>query len=69
MMKRLFLLLTGIWAFVFIANGLTKENGLGQGDLMLALAPLAVGWLIVRGGRFVVTGSPMKRPRAIPYRP
>jgi hypothetical protein len=57
MLKRLYLLLSGTWAFVFIANGATKEGGIGTGDVAIALGPFAIAWLVGCGFRFVVTGS------------
>jgi hypothetical protein len=57
-LRRLYLLLSGVWALVFLANGATKEDGVGRGDVLLAIAPAATGWLLIRAGRFVVTGSP-----------
>jgi hypothetical protein len=57
MLKRLGWVLAGVWAAVFLANGATKVDGIGRGDVMLAAAPLAIGWLLLQAGRFVVTGS------------
>lgn len=57
MLKRALLLLAALWAFAFLANGATKSDGIGRGDVMLALAPLVIGWLLRQAGRFVVTGT------------
>ena len=40
MLKRLWWVLSVLWAFVFIANGLTKEHGLQAPDIAIAGAPL-----------------------------
>lgn len=68
MLKRALLLLAALWAFAFLANGATKSDGIGRGDVMLAFAPLVIGWLCARGGRFVVTGSPVRPSGPVPYR-
>lgn len=57
MLKRAGLLIAGVWAVVFLANGASKARGIAEGDVWLALAPFAIGWLMVRAGRFVATGS------------
>jgi hypothetical protein len=53
---------------VFPLNGSTKLSGIGAGDVSLAFAPLVIGWPLARAARFVVTGSALKRSRAVPYR-
>lgn len=69
MLKRAWIVVAGGWAAIVLYAGTTRSDGIMEKDLILALAPIAVGWLLARAGRFVVTGSPIKRPRAIPYRP
>jgi len=54
MLKRAFFVFAVLWAGVFLANGATKVNGIGEGDVWLALAPVTIGWLLVRAGRFVL---------------
>jgi hypothetical protein len=63
MIRRAFYLIAGLWALVFLANGASKLDGIREGDVWLACAPFAIGWLLVRAGRFVVTGSPARRVR------
>jgi hypothetical protein len=54
--KRLWLVLSIAWALAFIGNGLTKEAGIQNVDVFLALFPLIAGAIAWRLGRFVVTG-------------
>lgn len=68
MLKRLWLLIVGLWAAVFLWNGSTRLNGVLPGDVALALAPLIIGWLLVLAARFVVTGTVAKTPQAVPWR-
>ena len=68
MLTRLWLVIAGAWAMVFPFNGSTKLSGIGAGDVSLAFAPLVIGWPLARAARFVVTGSALKRSRAVPYR-
>ena len=41
MLRRLWFVLAGLWAGVFLANGATKDRGVGGWDVALGLAPLA----------------------------
>ncbi len=43
MLKRAWCLLALAWAGVFLANGATKERGIGAGDIYLAFAPMVIG--------------------------
>jgi hypothetical protein len=56
-LKRAWFLIAGLWALVFLANGATKAHGVGLGDVLLAIAPLAIGFLLLIAVRFVATGS------------
>lgn len=67
MLKRAWLLVSIVWALVFLWNGSTKLDGVGDGDVMMAAAPLAIGWLLVKSLRFIATGS-FRKPRTILYR-
>lgn len=69
MLKRLFTLLAAAWAAAFLANGSTRATGIMPGDVALALAPLAIGWVVVRGARFVATGSFRRLPAYRVYKP
>jgi hypothetical protein len=64
MLKRLWWVLSVLWAFVFIANGLTKEHGLQAPDIAIAGAPLVGAAALAAIARYVVTG----RWRARKYR-
>lgn len=68
MLKRAWLLIAGVWALVFLAAGTTREHGIKSLDVGIAVAPLIAGWLLARGMRFIVTGTAVKPPRAVPYR-
>jgi hypothetical protein len=68
MLKRLYLLLSTLWAIAFLLNGSTKLTGIGTGDLILALAPLTIGWAVGRAALFVTTGS-FRRPALRVYKP
>lgn len=57
MLTRLWLVLSGGWAFVFLANGATKRDGPGAGDWFIALAPLLGALAIARAFLFVAHGS------------
>jgi hypothetical protein len=58
--RRGWFLVCAVWALAFLANGSTKVDGIGEGDVWLACAPFACGWLLVRATRFVLTGSPRR---------
>jgi hypothetical protein len=70
MLTRAWLLVSGVWALLCLWGGANRADGSGieQKDLVLALAPFVLGWLLALAVRFVITGSVMKRPRAVPYR-
>lgn len=55
MVLRAWLLLSALWALAFIANGLTKEH-ITALDYMIALGPLVLGYVALRGLRFIVQG-------------
>jgi hypothetical protein len=60
MLRRFSLLLCGLWAAVFLLNGATKAGWIGRGDLLLAVAPLAIGLLLREFAHFVVSGIPRR---------
>jgi hypothetical protein len=66
MLKRGWYLIAGVWALLCLWGGANRGDGSGieQKDVILAFAPLVVGWVIARAMRFVVTGSPAK-PRGV----
>jgi hypothetical protein len=65
MLKRVWLLCCLLYEErVFILNGTTKVNGIGEGDMWLAVAPFAIWRLLAIAARFVVTGSTAAPPRA-----
>ena len=43
MVKRLWFVLSMLWAVVFLGNGMTKVSGIQAGDVSLALFPLIGG--------------------------
>jgi len=43
MLKRLWRVLSVLWAIMFVANGLTKEHGLQAPDIGIAGGPMAGG--------------------------
>jgi len=55
MLKRLWRVLSLLWAFVFIADGLTKEHGLQPPDLGIAGAPLVGAAALAAIARYIVT--------------
>ena len=57
MIKRLWLLLSVIWALLFLINGDTKANGIQLADLELATVPFVAGLVLVFGLRFVLFGT------------
>ena len=57
MLKRLWLLISVVWALVFLLSGTTRVVGILPDDIALAAAPFVIGWLFARAARFVVTGS------------
>lgn len=65
MLRRLFLLLTGLWALACLWGGANRGDGSGieQKDVVLAFAPMAFGWFVSYAARFVITGSVRKQPR------
>jgi hypothetical protein len=62
MFKRAWFVIAALWALAFLANGATKVNGIGEGDVMLAFAPAILGWVGWRLLRFVVLGSVRSAP-------
>lgn len=68
MLKRLWVMLASVWAFVFLANACTKIDGPGWGDLFLAAAPLIAGLLAMRAGRWVAFGPAPARTEARPWK-
>ena len=70
MLKRAWLLCSGIWAALCLWGGANRGSGSGieEKDVYLALAPLVLGWLLALAVRFIITGSFVKAPRAVPYR-
>jgi hypothetical protein len=56
MVKRLWFVLSMLWAVVFIGNGLTKVDGLQTGDVMMAVAPLIAGQVLIALALWVVRG-------------
>jgi hypothetical protein len=69
MLKRAWLLLSGVWALLVLYGGSTRGEGIMEKDLVLGFAPLVLGWLLARGTRYVVTGTPVKPARAVFRRP
>jgi hypothetical protein len=64
MLKRLFLLLAGIWAMCCIAPEILSDHGnLTPKVLMIGLTPFVLIWLFCVALRFVVTGSFREQPR------
>ena len=61
MLKRAWALLAGMWALVFLWKGSTKIDGIGRGDVMLALAPMLIGWLLLLAVRFVAPGPTLRK--------
>lgn len=57
MIARAWFLLSCVWAFAFIGNGLTKAHGLGGVDIGLAAAPFAVPIVLALAFRFITTGT------------
>lgn len=69
MLKRLWLLLSSLWLLLCLYGGSTRpDGGLMDKDLWLGFAPFIIGWLVAKGLRFVVTGSPLKPRGPVPYR-
>jgi len=65
MLKRAWLLGSGIWAALCLWSGANRGNGGGieEKDVYLALAPLAIGGLLGLAIRFVITGAFVKSYR------
>jgi hypothetical protein len=61
MLRRLWFVLAGTWAALFLFNGFTKVDGPRPLDFLLAFAPV----LILRVLRFIVWGP---KPRVVVYR-
>jgi len=62
MLKRLWFLLSTLWALTFLIAGATRPvYGILPRDIVIGLLPLVVGWCLAKSARFVVTGSPIKR--------
>ena len=64
MLKRLWFVLSGIWALCCL---IPDADRLDAKLLGIALAPFALGWFVAVAARFVVTGSVVRR-RSVPYR-
>lgn len=56
MLQRLWVVLSAIWAGVFLLNGLSKVDGLQRGDLLVALGPPVIVVLMGESLRWVVRG-------------
>lgn len=67
MLKRLWFVISALWAAALLTNGSTREHGIQEMDWALALAPFLLGWFIAGAGCFVVTGSVLKArdPRVV----
>lgn len=57
------MLLAVLWAAMVLLNGLTKESGVRQPDVWIALTPLVIGPVLAQIVRWVVFGPrPSSRP-------
>ncbi len=61
MIKRAWLVVSGVWAAVFLAAGSTREDGLLAGDFAVSLLPFVAGPLLLAAFRFILWGSVRKR--------
>lgn len=67
MLRRAWSLFAYGWFIVFVLNGMTKQGGIGCGDLLLASAPWYLGLACVIALRYVATGSFLPpRPTTMP---
>ena len=57
MLKRLWLVLSVVWAAAFLFNGLTKTAGVRWLDLGLAAAPFVGGVVLNRVGAYILLGN------------
>ena len=65
MLKRAWYVIAGMWALACILPDMANPS---PKLFIVAFMPFAAGWLLARATRFVVTGSPVKPARAVPYR-
>ena len=56
MVKRLWFVLSALWAVVFLGNGMTKVSGIQPGDVYLAMTPAIAGPVLVAVGRWIARG-------------
>jgi hypothetical protein len=56
MVKRLWFVLSMLWAVVFLGNGMTKVSGIQAGDVALALFPLIAGPMLAAVALWIVRG-------------
>ena len=56
MIQRLWILVSLVWAGVFLANGATKVNGIQEGDLLIAVIPPLTVLLLARAAVWVLRG-------------
>ena len=56
MVKRLWFVLSMLWAVVFLGNGMTKVSGIQAGDVALALFPLIAGPMLAAVALWIVKG-------------
>jgi hypothetical protein len=56
MLKRLWLVLSVLWAGLFFYNASTKRDGMQQADVMMALLPPAIVLVLGRAAGWVVRG-------------
>jgi hypothetical protein len=68
MLKRLWLLLSTLWAALILANGSSRLTGIQEIDWTMAAAPFVLGGFCARATRFVITGSPLRSRGPVPYR-
>ncbi|HZL56346.1 MAG TPA: hypothetical protein VFC21_04665 [Bryobacteraceae bacterium] len=61
MLKRLWFLLSTLWALTFPIAGATRLTRVQGMDWAVAAAPLVLGWFLAKAARFVVAGTPVKR--------
>lgn len=62
MLKRLWLVLSTLWALLFLAGGIAKPQGIEGSDVWLVSMPFIVGIVAYRLGRFVLTGRWTAQP-------
>jgi hypothetical protein len=56
MLRRLWLLISVIWAVIVLWSVPYAYREIEGKDLILAFFPLVMGWLLARAARFVVQG-------------